>query len=245
MLVYLLIFLNTATPTIETAMSLYKENQFDEALAQFEELKQIMTSDEDIYYYLALCYAKKGMPEQTLEALKPLLDRDPTYYLYKVNFDLDFASILENQLFQEGIQNYQAYYLAKDTQSQDRIAVRGNILTLYRNGIQHVLHEGLENSYQAKFVNSHYLYFSWSWLEKRKEMVGVSLYHRSGKISKELYQGPGPLTTIQIEKIKGKHLLVFGIPHRFFIYQLDPQEESFLQEYQGDFLPPSYLETFF
>ena len=92
--------------TLNEAVKFYEEQKYNEAIAAFDKVLKIDTSNANVYYYRALCYDAVNNPKKAIEDYKSALKYSPdmsiAYYSIAVDYDT-----LEN--YQSAKQNYQKY----------------------------------------------------------------------------------------------------------------------------------------
>jgi len=221
-------------PTKESAVQFYKNHQFNQALVQFLLVLNQIPDDDEVRYYLSLSYAQKGMAQESAEVLAPLLQKDPSFYRYKVGFDPDFGPVRGKPVFKTMINKYDLQSIARDQTSNDMIITAPMGLTLLHRGIQIALHTPPMAHYQAQFLGKDYLYYTWFKQESEKDShSGIRLYSRVRKEHEELYMGESPILKIYTPSIDRKTFFIYQIPHTFVVYFLEESSMRRLQSYEG------------
>lgn len=165
----------------EVALSLYKERQFDKSLPLLIQLVVNNAEDDELRYYLALNYAKKGDAVKSAEAIQPLLDKDPSFYLYKIHFDNDLAPVRGKHEFVALIQSYPVTNGTQAPDSQDVLAQTNKGFFLYRNGIKIPLKEGEEYRFWGGFLDKDKIYYAWTSDALPLSDSGIAIYFRQSK----------------------------------------------------------------
>lgn len=137
----MVIFVNlfpTAGFAAEVA-DLYRQRNCDQIITLLKELHPQQHNEESLYF-LALCYVKKKDYEKAKEHLVSLLNLDPVYYVYRINYDLDIAPILDWTDLGSLLQNYKrGSIVAKRPLVGHEIVQTESGLYLLRNGLKTIL----------------------------------------------------------------------------------------------------------
>lgn len=212
---------NASPPSQEQALSLYKEHQVDQALRMLSKLVEDQPNNDDLRYYLSLCYAQIGDALKSAETFKPLLDKDPSFYLYKIHFDADLAPVRGSPAFFDLISSHPATYLAEAPDSQDSISQSPIGLYLYRNGIKILLKEGDALHYWGGFLDRDLLYYAWTNSDPKAINGGISLYSRQSRQSISVdSSSKEEILNVRTATLNQIPFIVCEVKNHFYIYAL-------------------------
>lgn len=175
-------------------IALYKGREFSMAASVLEEAVVIAPENDTAHYYLSLSLAQMGKADAAVEALGPLMERDPCYYRYKIDFDPDFDPIRQSpDMAYLASQESGPTPLAVDPVSKDQICQTSEGLFLYRRGLRILLAPPSEKPYQTSFVDDDSLYFVIDDSDDpKKPNPRTVLLSREGRKQQSLPEGTTP-----------------------------------------------------
>ena len=84
---------------------LYRQKKYDQIITLFEGLNPALHNEESLYY-LALSYVHQNEYEKAKKIVLDLLSKDPSFYIYRINFDLDFDPLVTKTGLKKSFSNY-------------------------------------------------------------------------------------------------------------------------------------------
>ncbi len=219
----------------EQAISLYKEHQLDQALPMLIKLVADNPSKDDLRYYLSLCYAQKGDALKSAETFKPLLDKDSSFYLYKIHFDADLAPVRGSPAFTDLINSHPTSYLSQAPNSQDSLAQTPEGLILYRNGVKIPLKEGDGSlRYWGGFLDTDLIYFAWTNSDLKAINGGISLYSRQSRQTISIdASSKEKILNVRTAVINQIPFIVCEVKNTFYIYAFIDKTPKQIAFYDG------------
>ncbi|MBU0505475.1 MAG: hypothetical protein ABII18_11865 [bacterium] len=136
---------------------MFREHKYQQVIAYFAALPDYQQNEESLYY-LALSYSKLKKYEKAKETVIALYRRDPSFYDYRMQFDLEFDELFEQTDLKKELAQYtKGDVLAKEIITGQRLVKTSQGLYLYRNGVRLKLANDVP-VLQAKFLNNDLFY---------------------------------------------------------------------------------------
>jgi tetratricopeptide (TPR) repeat protein len=136
---------------------MFREHKYQQVIVYFAALPDYQQNEESLYY-LALSYLKLKKYDQAKNTIIALYQRDPSFYDYRLQFDLDFAELFEQTDLKKQVAHFpKGELMAQLPHAGHKVVRTSKGLYLYRNGVRMRLSENTDAS-QVRFINDDLVY---------------------------------------------------------------------------------------
>jgi len=179
----LAILLLTSAAHAADVSDLYRQRKYDQIILLLKDLSPAAHNEESLYY-LALSHVQKGHFEKAKEILLGLLAQDPSFYVYRLGFDLDFEPLFRKTDLKRQISKFhRGAVLAKRPFKGHEIVKTQSGLHLYRNGVKITL--AIDTEIQnAGFLGDDVAYF----IVSHNKNLSIVLNIYSGREKRKSYE---------------------------------------------------------